>query len=427
MNSNNDNNSNSNDNDSDPLKRLLSDLELHATARAHADRVRAVAKTRFEIRPSGFVGIRPDPSPPRRAAFVDGGNGVLAEAPDYLIVLNRVYYSVFRGVEKLGLRGRMEDGDQGNGRDGDGSTRQKTTTFLSCVLPHAGDAATRGCARDGNDDSNGDDDGDDDGDDGSASPPEPLKFDTRIYPYGQGFLGCLPDRDALLSISDGKTTALDGSAPLASLARRLAEIRLATRIASDELGPGDILVLDGSLQTSLDVERQYASLLYDTAARRGVIVCGLAKTTRLLTESGEPLLARASEIAAKAGHDRWYVPVAEGMFGDGLTSMLAAKLHPRSRFVFRVDVLCKQFREMDDGQRNAVFWSLAANSGDAAALGYPYGLIDADKHAQVRRKEAAMYRRSLYSRMEGRPERRRVLERHPDSIIFHDILNRVTG
>ncbi|MDE0266947.1 MAG: hypothetical protein OXK17_08025 [Thaumarchaeota archaeon] len=415
-----------NGNDGGPFELLLSDLEAHATARAHADRVRAVAKTRFEMRPSGFVGIRPDPSPPRRTAFVDGGNGILAEAPDYLIVINRVYSSMFRGAEKLGLRNRIEydgggsgdghdsDCSRGNGRDCDGPARRRTTTFLSCVLPHAGDAAARGGARGG------------DGT-GSAGHAEPLTFDTLIYPYGQGFSGCLPDKDEILSISDGKTTTLDGSSPLASLARRLAEIRLATRIASDELGPGDILVLDGSLQTSLDVERQYACRLYDTAARRGVIVCGLAKTTRLLTESGEPLLARASEIAAKAGHDRWYVPVAEGMFGDGLTSMLAAKLHPRSRFVFRIDVLCRQFRDMDDAQRNAVFWSLAANSGDAAAPGYPYGLIDADKHAQVRRREAAMYRRSLYSRMEGRPERRRMLARHPDSIIFHDILNRVTG
>lgn len=412
-----------NDNNGGPFELLLSDLEAHATARAHADRVRAVAKTRFEMRPSGFVGIRPDPSPPRRAAFVDGGNGVLAEAPDYLIMINRVYYSMFRGAEKLRLRSRTEydgrgdgdggghdnDGDRGNGLDYGGPARRRTTTFLSCVLPHAGDAATCG---DGI---------------GSADPPQPLTFDTRIYQYGQGFPGCLPDNDTLLSISDGKTAALDGSAPLASLARRLAEIRLATRMASDMLKPGDILVMDGSLQTSLDVEKQYAGRLYDTAVKRGVIVCGLAKTTRLLTESGEPLLARASEIAAKAGHDRWYVPVAEGMFGDGLTSMLAAKLHPRSRFVFRVDVLRRQFQDMDDGQRNAVFWSLAANSGDVAAPGYPYGLIDADKHAQVRKKEAAMYRRSLYSRMEGRPERRRMLVRHPDSIIFHDILNRVTG
>ena len=413
-----------NNNSGDPFELLLSDLEMRATTRAHADRVRAAAKTRFEMRPSGFVGIRPDPSPPRRAAFVDGGNGILAEAPDYLIVLNRVYYSIFRGAEKLRPRdctgndgpgdGRDNDGGLGNGRDDDSAARPRTTTFLSCVLPHVGDVAARDGARN------------DDGRDG-AHAPEPMTFDTRVYPYGQEPAGCLPDNDDLLSISDGKTAALDGSTPLASLARRLAEIRLATRIASDELGPGDILVMDGSLQTSLDVERQYAGRLYDAAVKRGVIVCGLAKTTRLLTEAGEPLLVRASEIAAKTGHDRWYVPVAEGMFGDGLTSMLAAKLHPRSRFVFRIDVLCKQFRDMDDGQRNAVFWSLASNSGDVAALGYPYGLIDADKHAQVRKKEAAMYRRSLYSRMEGRLERRRMLERRPDSIIFHDILNRVTG
>lgn len=403
-----------NNHSGDPLGLLLSDLEAHATTRAHADRVRAVAKTRFEMRPSGFVGIRPDPSPPRRTAFVDGGNGVLAEAPDYLVVLNRVHYSMFRGAEKLRPRDCTGNDGPGDGREDDSSAGPRTTTFLSCVLPHVGDAAARGGARN------------DDGRDGTHI-PEPLTFDTRIYPYGQEFPGCLPGNDALLSISDGKTAALDGSAPLASLARRLAEIRLATRVASDELGPGDILVMDGSLQTSLDVERQYAGRLYDAAVKRGVIVCGLAKTTRLLTESGEPLLARASEIAAVAGHDRWYVPVAEGMFGDGLTSTLVAKLHPRSRFVFRIDMLYRQFRDMDDGQRNAVFWSLAANSGDVAALGYPYGLIDADKHAQVRKKEAAMYRRSLYSRMEGRPGRRRMLERHPDSIIFHDILNRVTG
>ncbi len=55
-------------------------------------------------------------------AFIYGGNEVLAKAPNYLFVFDRVYCSVFRGVKKLRLRDRMENSDQSNCHDGDDLT-----------------------------------------------------------------------------------------------------------------------------------------------------------------------------------------------------------------------------------------------------------------------------------------------------------------
>ena len=377
----------------DPLRLLLADLERDYEERRHHDVVYGAAKKRFKLDPSEFVEIRLE-ADPRKTAFVDGGNGILESAPDCLISLNRVCHAIFRGEQKV----RARDAGQ-------------AVTFLSLVMPHAIV-----------------------GGDGSPDAGVP-RWDTRVYAYGPGgragedaAAGLFPDRSDLMSIryGGGGAHTLNDSSPIASLARRLAEIRLAHRVVSDELDRGDILVMDGSLEASFDVERRYADDFYDAAVRKGVIVCGLAKTTRLLTESGYSLMARVSEISQDVPHGRWYVPVATGRFERSRSFVTAVRLHPNSRFPFRLDMLDEQFQGMTGDERNSVLGSLARNSCDIASLGYPYGAIEVDKHAKVRANELAMFRRALYSRRLQNPPWREHL-RHSDSVIFHDLLNRVTG
>lgn len=376
----------------DPLRRLLADLEGRHAARGHRDRVHSTDEDRYDITRSGFTEIRkPNPEPPKRMAFVDGGNDAIYEAPNYLIALNRVYYAVFRGGKRLPTK----------------NVRQKTT-FLSCMMPGASTS-----------DHNA-----------AGSSRKELQFDTVLYPYdgGQDISDYLPDEHDLQSpgaAGDGYGAPKD-AVPPASLARRLAEIRLATKVVSDELGRGDVLVMDGSLQMSFGVSQGYAQRLYERAMQKGVIVCGLAKTSRLLTESGESLLARIREVSSDVPFGRWYVPVSRKTYDDSSVSTLVVKLHPRSRFVFRLDILDERCPAMSGAQRDEVLASLAFNSEDAAILGYPYGAVDADKHAKVRKSEAAMYRRALDSRLHEDP-RLGEIARHADSIIFHDVLNRVTG
>jgi hypothetical protein len=61
-----------------------------------------------------------------------------------------------------------------------------------------------------------------------------------------------------------------------------------------------------------------------------------------------------------------------------------------------------------------------------AIIGYPYGFIDADRFAQVRKNELGMYKGLLISQMAKHPEWKK-LRSHSSSTKFHDKLNRVTS
>ena len=81
---------------------------------------------------------------------------------------------------------------------------------------------------------------------------------------------------------------------------------------------------------------------------------------------------------------------------------------------------------MTEPERNDVLASFANNSNDMAIIGYPYGFIDADRFAQVRKNELGMYKGILISQMAKHPELEK-LGLHSSSIKFHDKLNRVTS
>ena len=315
---------------------------------------------------------------PRKIAFIDGGDGSLEESPNFLITINRVYFSLFQGKKRI---------------------KPKTNPRIQFFSSVTSNIKTI---------------------DGKKI----VSYDTKLFPHTIDDKKFLPAESDLASKTES-TTVLQG-ARLNSLGRRFAEWQLAIHVVKSELENGDVLVMDGSLQTSFKNELKYANRLYDVAQSKGVIVCGLAKTSRLITESGHPLLARVGEIAEKVSFGRWYVKIAEEISAGDRGFMMAVKFHPQSKFIFRFEILREQFSDMNDVQLNSVLASLAENSQDVAMLGYPYGAIDADRFAQVRREELGMYQGFILSEKLKRPEWKR-LQKYSASLNAHNDLNEVTS
>ena len=362
----------------DPIKSLIEELGTQLSQKEHSDIVLNNGNGKqFEIIPSEFKQITPIEKP-KKIAFVDGGDAPLDEAPNYLITLNRIYFSIFCGKKRVK------------------PSMSPRVQFLSFVISKVGTEGGK----------------------------KKVSYDTRLFPHNESDKEFLPAEIDLASVTDG-ATVLQGSR-LNSLARRFAEWQLAYKVVEKELVAGDILVIDGSLQTNFKNETKYANKLYDLAIKKEVIICGLAKTSRLITESGDPLLARIDEIAADVKYDKWYVKVAEEVSSDDRGFMLAVKFHPNSNFVFRFEILREQFAKMDDSEINSVLASLAENSQDVSMLGYPYGAIDADRFAQVRLDESNMYRGIILAERLRNPEWKR-LEKYSASLAAHDVLNLVTS
>lgn len=363
--------------DDDPVKKLIDELGTRLSQREHSDIVFHSGKGKqFEIKPSEFVEINPVKTP-RRIAFVDGGSGSLYESPNFLITINRVYFSVFEGKKRIKPRSKPR------------------IQFFSYVTSNVQ-------TRDGK---------------------KKIIYDTHLFAHSNEDKLYLPLETDLTS--QAESTMLQGDR-LNSIGRKFAEWQLAIHVVENELESGDMIVIDGSLQTSFENETKYANRLYDIAIQKGVIVCGLAKTSRLITESGDPLLARIAEIAEDVKFGRWYVKVAEEVSPDDRGFMLAAKFHEKSPHVFRFEILREQFNELDPDDLNSIMSSIVANSQDVAMIGYPYGAVDADRFAQVRMDELNMYRGFVLSEMLKKPEWKK-FQKYIASIRTHDVLNRVSS
>ena len=328
---------------SSPANALARDLVGEMSKRAHNDVLLDSRGDKYKIEPGKFVEIT-DVREPKRIAFVDGGNSKLEESPSFLVAINRTYFALFRGPVREQAK-----------------TRQRTE-FYSLVIASIN---KKGGER-------------------------KIEYTIKLYTQNQEDAKLLPSEEDLVSIrSEARQHDWD---QMGSLARRYAEWKRAEHIIKDELEAGDMLIRDGSLQTSFKHESKYAKRVYDAALKKGVIVCGLAKSSKLLTESGEPLLERVSDISKDTKLDRWYVKVADEVSADDRGVMLVAKFHPLSSHIFRFEILRDQYDAMSKGEINHVMASVAANCGDVSMLGYPYAAISADRFAQVRLNELDLYR-----------------------------------
>jgi len=149
------------------------------------------------------------------------------------------------------------------------------------------------------------------------------------------------------------------------------------------LEEGDILVRDGVLQTTVESEREYAEDAYETVEKNDVVLIGVAKTSSLMTTKNYPLIAAVQSIARESDKDMWYYhPIAMNDHPDHKGEMYIVKYHPSSKYAFRTEF----YREIDVDV-DEVLEELAFQAKDPIFLGYPYGLVDADKRARVTDEE----------------------------------------
>ncbi|MBI4150861.1 DNA double-strand break repair nuclease NurA [Candidatus Woesearchaeota archaeon] len=174
---------------------------------------------------------------------------------------------------------------------------------------------------------------------------------------------------------------------VAELARTLAELRLAAWVMP-ELPKGAFLVRDGDLHGHTIYEQNALRELYERARMQGVTVAGVSKTSTLLMDTGHGALAY---LLAKGPSTAWlYHPIASSTRPDHQASVGVAKLHARANHAFRIDIHDEHLPFL-----NALLAQLAVESQDAAFLGYPYGLTEADRYARVSEDERQLLRAKI--------------------------------
>lgn len=208
-----------------------------------------------------------------------------------------------------------------------------------------------------------------------------LWYETKIYPLEGEQL--IEEKDLVISSTDGSICSGRERAPLeriSGLIRRLAELSLAAKCKSQNI------ILDGTLQPTYPHEEKYLSRLPENC-------CGLAKTSSLFTIQGNNPLILFQKISPAGcwSYHLW-------------DKTYFIKLHPKAKHVFRFEGNIKLLPD------------LVENSTDPLFLGYPYGLILADRLARI-------------SNVEKETLRTKFLLRNPELLEYfhaqdaHDILD----
>lgn len=318
---------------------------------------------------------------PCNMGFVDGGNQEILGAPNFSVQINRVYFCIFRGKERIRSRRLINK-----------------IEFFS---------ATHSSFRNGK-----------------------IYYDTQLFPIGKTSFDFLPDRKDLSFDSTDRTVTMGTQRAditrVASIARRFAEWKFASLVVENEMEKGDFLVTDGSLEAAFTNEPNYLKELFAIGKKKNVIIMGLSKTSRLFTTNGLSLLGAVQQIAEPVTYDKWYLPLAKSKSITHEVALFAIKLNKSAERVFRFEVQRDQFKDLNELEFQNIMNQLAQNSTDISFAGYPYGLVVGDTFARVRDEEVAHYRVMLMSEI-SKAGKWKKFSRHIKSIDAHDYLNTVIG
>ena len=277
----------------------------------------------------------------RKIAFVDGGSAEIVGAPNFAVGLTRLYFCIFKGDKRIEAV----------------KIPQRIDFYTVCYAVPRGNQIT---------------------------------YKTELVPVKEEWRKYLPDVADLELDSLDRTIMLGlQRAPIGrvlEIARVFAEWRFSSFIVREELEEGDVVVRDGTLQTTVTNEGKYADEAYGAALQKKVYFAGLSKTSTLFTETGQPLFSAIHVLSesSRMKDDAWYYyPIATITQPDHKAEMLAVKLHKQSEYVFRFEILKDQVNKNNFGEVELIVSALATNSKDVCFPGYPYGLIDADRFARV--------------------------------------------
>lgn len=321
-----------------------------------------------------------DCKPTRRIAFIDGGNQELIGAPNFSIQLNRIYFNIFDGKNRI----------------------------LQQEIPHRIEfySATFSKLKNG-----------------------AIYYDTLVFPIYKEWEKFLPFESDLSFDSTDRTVMVGTMRAdiqrVASIARRFAEWSFSFHVSHNALKEGDIVVADGTLQTAFKYESKYYNKALESALNHGVIFTGLAKSSALFTTTGLSLIGALQKLAGESNlqDSKWcYYPVADGFTSEHGARIFVTKLHGNSTHLFRFEINKEQALKMDDSETLDIVGNLAANSNDISFPGYPYGLIEADLSARVTNEEVATQRVAVLSEISKRGLWDK-FSRYMEASDAHDVLN----
>jgi len=175
--------------------------------------------------------------------------------------------------------------------------------------------------------------------------------------------------------------------------RELAEWERA-RQAVAEAGPGDLVLVDGSLHPGPYMPAAVVRPVHELALERGVDLVGVTKASKLRWGRYAPLVLRVRRRAEdEVGPDaRWLLRVTDAAEAAGTTwrsEVYVARLARRGAYAFRVDAV------RGDRSAEELFAVLAGLSDDPAFLGYPYPLARAHQVVSLPGHLLADLRRDL--------------------------------
>jgi hypothetical protein len=281
------------------------------------------------------------PQPAKRIAFVDGGNAEILKAPNFSLQFIRLYATLHGENKRVN------------------STKREFYALIA------------------------------------ANGKNGLTYDVETFGTDFSVQESFAADDATLRT--GLHLATPGA--VADAVRTFAEFSLAQEVCK-ELRSGDILVRDGDLMPTQTHSQRYVDELKRLCLQRGILLCGLSKTTTLLTDSGNSASAVLQRMA----------PSGVWFYQPPGSNICFVRLHQRSAHVFRLDV-------MQAEHARAAACALASQATDPVLLGYPYGLIEADQFAQVPGNEAARLRLNV------RAHGGNALSAHLSALNAHETLN----
>ena len=174
----------------------------------------------------------------QKIAFVDGGNGELAKAPNFSLQFVRIYASIFKNNQRI--------------------HQEKQEFYVAVVADRKEDR---------------------------------IVYTTQTFDTQFDIKHSFDINDSTLSTSNHSVSP----STIAEAVRKFAEIKLAAKIMA-HLENGDLLVRDGELNAQITFEEKYLKELLDEAVKKNISVCGFSKTTTLLTDAGNSAVAALSAI-----------------------------------------------------------------------------------------------------------------------------------
>jgi hypothetical protein len=320
----------------------------------------------------------------RLLAFVDGGSMEIASAPNFAVALTRLYLSLFKGENRV----------------------------EPSILPQRIDFYTVCFA---------------------ALKDGQIVYRTEFVPFREEWREYLPEVGDLELNSFDRTIMLGLQRAtidrVLDVARVFAEWRFSSFVIKEELQEGDVLVRDGTLQTSVTNETKYANEAYSHALEKGVYFASISKTSTLFTDTGQPLLSAINELSetTQLKDDAWYYyPIAEIVHPDHRAEMFAVRLNKQSEYVFRLEILKDQVTRRKFTEVESIISALADNAKDIGFPGYPYGLVDADRlgRVSINEKTACEFQFKAAASRKGVWEK---ISKFIKSSDAHELLNKLIG